>query len=389
MPIFNTDRTYEDGQKPSYPLFLGEPLSLNDGVDVQYPELEELILKQRSQMWHEKTVSMNADRVQFPNLPKNIQDISILNLAWQSQADSIAGRAPIQALAPFVSNPQLEELLIMWQYFEQIHSRAYQHIIKSVFPEPAKIRNEVARLEESMDRLQVVTAEFEKLENMGALYTISQNGQTGVSGFDLDCPKQRKEVLTQICKSVVSLYGMESIQFIVSFACTFALANQDVLTGTSDQVRKIAKDELLHIKFSLAILNILAREPETSELYEQCLKEMQAVLDSIVEAEKKWARFLFSEGRVIVGMNAELAIEYLDHLATLAYREIGLEYHTPVEENPIPWIETYLHPEKVQVAPQERDNTNYTIGSVVNDLSEVNDKDNEFLGFSESDFEVE
>ncbi len=377
MSVFNTNRKYEDGVTPSYPLFLGPNLSLSDGVDVTYKEIEDAIFLQRANFWHENSVDMSNDRIQFPTLPKTMQDISILNLAWQSNADSIAGRAPIAALIPFVSNPELEELLTYWQLFEQIHSRTYQHIIKTVFPDPAAVRNRVANLEQAMVRLDIITREFDKLVELGAEYTLGH--------IDANNKSHRKIVLKQIIKTVGALYAMESVQFMTSFACTFALANQKVLTGTCDQVKKIAKDEKLHISFGRIILNILSNEPDSAEIYKECLPFLKNVMDETIKAEYVWADYLFSEGRQIIGLNAVLTKEYIDYLATTAYADIGLVYDKPTTEHPINWIEGYLNPEKLQVAPQERDNTNYTIGSVKNDFGDL-DWDDGCMGFASADF---
>jgi len=385
MTIFNKERKYTDGTKQHYPLFLGEDLSLKDGIDVTYPQIEELIFKQRANFWHEQTVDMSKDRTQFPTLPVKMQDISVLNLAWQSNADSIAGRAPIAALMPFVTNPELEELLNYWQLFEQIHSRTYQHIIKTVFPDPAVIRNKVANLEQSMDRLEIITSEFTKLEGMGAVYTLYKSDERYNVVFDMSQPEIKKEIYTQIIRAVGALYAMESLQFMASFACTFALANQKVLTGTCDQVKKIAKDEKLHVSFGKAILDILAKDPTTAEIYKENLPYLKEVMDATVQAEYMWADYLFSEGRQVIGLNAILTKEYLDYLSTIAYADVGLVYGNPLHEHPINWVETYFNPEKVQVAPQERDNTNYTIGSVRNDLGELT-FDNGCMGFSSGDF---
>ncbi len=393
MSTFNRERIYEDGKKQHYPLFLGESLSLKDGIDVTYPQIEDLIFKQRTNFWHELTVDMSKDRTQFPTLPENMQDISILNLAWQSNADSIAGRAPIAALMPFVTNPELEELLNYWQLFEQIHSRTYQHIIKTVFPDPSVVRNRVANLEESMDRLEIVTNEFDRLEEMGAMYTIfsGPNAETIYDALgmksDIKSTNSRRQIYAQIIRAVGALYAMESIQFMASFACTFALANQKVLTGTCDQVKKIAKDEKLHISFGKAILDILSNDPETADIYEENLPFLKEVMDATVQAEYKWADYLFSEGRKVIGLNAVLTKEYIDYLATKSYSDVGLTYDNPTTEHPINWVESYLNPEKVQVAPQERDNTNYTVGSVLNDMGNIKqDEDGGVMGFKVSDF---
>ncbi|KAJ4689642.1 hypothetical protein HRR87_009276, partial [Exophiala dermatitidis] len=79
---------------------------------------------------------LEADKKQWPNLPQHIKNKTLLNLAWQTQADSIITRAPEDAILKLVSRPELEGMLIQWSYFENIHSRAYSNIIRNVLPNP-------------------------------------------------------------------------------------------------------------------------------------------------------------------------------------------------------------------------------------------------------------
>lgn len=371
--IFNRTRVYVDGETPSYPLFMGENLSLHDAIDTQYPELEKLALLQRDQFWKETEFDLTSDNTQWPSIPKNTQDIAIYNLSWQALGDSIVGRAPIMALMPFCTNPELEEVLVYWQFFEAIHSRSYQHIIRSVFPDPERVRNEMANLEEAMDRLDIVAREFEQLSKLSCYYTlIKDHGMACLKPIE----EFEKECRIQIIKTLAALYALESIQFFSSFACTFALARQDMLTGVADIVTLIAKDESLHTRFALQIMEILKRDPAWKDDFDIFETYFEETVLSIVEAEKRWAKFLLSEGRQIVGLNQALLIEYIDYLGTASMRAIGLSYPTPVNVNPIKWIDNYLKPEMVQVAPQERDIKNYRTGAMdgnVGDLSEFDD----------------
>ncbi|MFP9166786.1 hypothetical protein ACLI1Y_15565, partial [Enterococcus faecalis] len=77
----NWDHTNKD-------LFLGDSLGIADYVRVAHPELERLALLARSQFWTETEISLEADKKQWPNLPREIQEITLLNLAWQTQTDS-------------------------------------------------------------------------------------------------------------------------------------------------------------------------------------------------------------------------------------------------------------------------------------------------------------
>ncbi len=387
--LFNKSRQYTNGETPKYPLFLGQGMSLHDMVDTTFPEIENLALTQRAQYWIETETDLSSDQMQWPTLPVNIQDIAVLNLAWQSHGDSIAGRAPIMAIMPFVTNPELEELINQWQYFEQIHSRTYQHIIRSIFPDPERIRNKVANLEQSMDRLEAITREFDKLSQLAALHTLIElNSITHyeaciISNSDIDMDDDAEEIFKYACKkqlvkAFASLYALESIQFFASFACTFKLADEKVMSGTADLLKLIAKDEALHTRFTMEILNTLKRDEEFAPIFDELVPFFEEVMYEIVGAEYKWADYLFSEGRKMVGLNAVLMKEYVDYLATGAFAAVGMKYNKPMSEHPLPWVEFYLNPSMVQVAPQERDNGNYRVGQIDGDMSGVDLSEYEF-----------
>jgi ribonucleoside-diphosphate reductase beta chain len=391
--LFNSSRKYVEGENPKYPLFFGEGMSLHDMVDTTYPEIEELALLQRSQYWIETEVDLSSDQLQWPTLPENIQDIAVLNLAWQSHADTIAGRAPIMAIMPFVTNPELEELINQWQYFEQIHSRTYQHIIRSIFNDPERVRDRVANLEQAMDRLEIVQREFDRLHNLASFHTLIENGSINVvqaclladikvnAGMETQTHEDFKhECKVQLVKALGALYALESIQFFASFACTFKLADMQVMSGTADLLKLIAKDEALHTRFTMQIMNTLKTDLEWAPIFDELTPYFEEVMYEVVKAEKTWGKYLFSEGRKVVGLNSALICEYVDYLATGAFTAVGLTYNAPLKDHPLPWVEFYLDSTMVQVAPQERDNGNYRVGQVDGDVSDVDFDDFDFDG---------
>ncbi|WP_046969787.1 ribonucleotide-diphosphate reductase subunit beta, partial [Luteibacter rhizovicinus] len=133
-------------------LFLGDSLGIADYVRVAHPELERLALLQRSQFWTETEISLEADKKQWPNLPREIQEITLLNLAWQTQTDSFISRAPEAAIMPLVSRPELEGMLKQLSYFEDLHSRAYSNIIRNVLTDPAEFIDSVTKNQEAFAR---------------------------------------------------------------------------------------------------------------------------------------------------------------------------------------------------------------------------------------------
>lgn len=372
--LYNMQRQFGENITQRYPLFLGERMGLHDVVDTTYPEIEKLVLLQRSQFWTETEVDLSKDVQQWDSLSTNEQDVSILNLAWQSQADTIAGRAPLLALLPLVTNPEMEELVNWWQTFEQIHTRSYQHIIRTVFPDPERVRDSVAMNEKAQKRLGILADCFEELHYISAQFTLDSYDGNPYKTYS------KNAVQLAIIRALASLYALESIQFFCSFACTFALAELGIMTGISDILRLIAKDEALHTRFTHAIISILRKDPEWADLVEQVLQnEFHAIMGAVEDLESDWADYLFSEGRSILGLNAESLKDYGAYLRGGAVRALGLppiEGRPIVDRNPLPWINQYLDPSMIQVAPQERDVTNYRVGSVdgnVGDLEEFDD----------------
>lgn len=360
--IFNDQRLFNGGTQV-YPLFMGERMGLHDMVDTTYPQIEDLALLQRSQYWTETEIDLSKDKLQWSSLKSNEQDISILNLSWQSLGDTVAGRAPLLSILPFVTNPELEELLNWWQIFEQIHSRAYQHIIRTVFPDPERVRDAVAQNENAMSRLSVLTTSFEELNLLSAQYTMdSYKGNPYLT-------HSKREYQLVIIKALASLYALESIQFFASFACTFGLAELNIMTGVADELRLIAKDEALHTRFTHAIINIIRKDPEYADILAEVEAHFHDTLHKVELLEREWATYLFSEGRHIIGLNADLLIEYIRYLRTTAIKAIGFDDRVDIHgegsiKNPLPWMDKYLDPKIIQVAPQERNITSYRIGSI-------------------------
>ena len=186
----------------------------------------------------------------------------------------------------------------------------------------------------------------------------------------------RREIMKKLFLSIVATYGLESMQFYCSFACTFALAEQDVLMGFSDNLKLIAKDEALHTRMSLAVFKILMSDPEWNSVIDECLADGGKILDEVRLAEVKWGQYLFSEGRQTMGLNSHLLDEYLAYVSSSAYKAIGFDVNFDHgKTNPIPWIDKYLNPLKIQVAPQERQITNYRVGSIDGNIGDLSDID--------------
>lgn len=334
------------------PLFLGEDLGLQEYTNPTYPVLNELALLQRSQYWTETEIDMSKDTAQWQELSQETQDITVLNLSWQTMADSIVGRAPFSVLMPVISNPEYEGMMVQWGFFENLHSRAYSNIIQTVFPNPEEIIEKIKENAKAFKRLEPIINLFDELHHMNMMRDLE------LKMYD------EREHIKLIYKTMYAIYALESMQFYCSFACTFALAEQDILQGFASNLKMIAKDEALHTRMSLEVLRIEQSKPENKEIFAEIKADVLKIMQAVMSAEREWGEYIFSEGRSVIGLNAGLLDEYLCYIAAKSFKAVDLEvdFDAP-ESNPIPWIDTWLNPDLVQVAPQELQITNYRVGS--------------------------
>ena len=169
-----------------------------------------------------------------------------------------------------------------------------------------------------------------------------------------------------------SVNALEAIRFYVSFACTFAFAERELMEGNSKIIRLIARDENLHLSSTQHILNLWAKgkdDPEMAEIAKECEVEARAIFLNAVQQEKEWAAFLFANGSMI-GLNEEILCQYVEYIANQRMSAIGLGQPFDIASNPLPWMNNYLSSDNVQVAPQESEISSYLVGQIDSEVSE-------------------
>ncbi|OYQ72572.1 ribonucleotide-diphosphate reductase subunit beta [Wohlfahrtiimonas sp. G9077] len=352
--IFNQDNSaWQTGR---YPLVLGEALGLYDSVNVPYPKLFDLYKLQKSMDWTEDEVNLEQSRMDLLNCSKNNYDIMVKTLAFQWELDSVAARAIAPLFAPFVSNSELWAMLSKQSEVENLHALTYSEIIRQCISDPKEVFQEVMKNDEVLNRSTTVIETFNELSKYGALYKLGQ--------VDKNDPKLKQVVL----KGFVALYCLEKVEFMSSFACTFALAEQNIFQGIAKLVQKIAQDEQVHVMMDEAILEILLADEEWQVVLSEIRGDVENIIREVIEQEFSWNKYLFSENRSIVGLNETLLNEWVLYNAQDLYRFLGVDNPYPViKTKPLVWMDNWLDLNKTQNANQESDNTNYRLNSVLDD----------------------
>jgi len=146
-----------------------------------------------------------------------------------------------------------------------------------------------------------------------------------------------------------------------SFAITFGIAELGFFQGIAQLVVLIARDEMLHAKGGMHILSIEFKN--NPEAYKRVKPKIEEVFNEILEQERQWTNYLFSEGREILRLNANLVFDYVKFRAAKVANTLDIEFESP-KEDPLPYMSRYLDSSKVQVAAQEMQLSSYLLNSI-------------------------
>jgi ribonucleoside-diphosphate reductase beta chain len=331
------------------PLFFGEKLNIQRYDKFRYSNIFGFFKQQLGFFWRPEEVSLTKDIVDFGNMTEHEKFIFTKNLAYQTLLDSAQSRG-IPHLLEDCSNPEFEAHAKAWEFYETIHSYAYTYIIKNVYSEPSEIFDNILDDEQIVKRATSVSYHYDQLID-------------SIGDESLDAKKK------QLYLTLVSINILEGIRFYVSFACSYAFAENQKMEGNAKIISLINRDENLHLGGTQLILNLLREKEEEGfkHIVEECEETVINMFRDAAEEEMEWAKYLFKDGSML-GLNDEILIQYMKYLTNKRMKAVGLEPIFDKVQNPISWINAWTSSKGVQEAPQETEKQAYLIGSIEQDV---------------------
>ncbi|MCL1125724.1 class Ia ribonucleoside-diphosphate reductase subunit beta [Shewanella surugensis] len=358
------------------PMFMGQSVNVARYDQQKYEVFEKLIEKQLSFFWRPEEVDVSKDKIDYNALPEHEKHIFISNLKYQTLLDSIQGRSPNVAFLPLVSLPELETWIETWSFSETIHSRSYTHIIRNIVNNPSIIFDDIVVNEEILKRATDIAKYYDDLIELTQAFNLLGEGTHSIHGQDRVI--NQREIKKSLYLCMVSVNVLEAIRFYVSFACSFAFAERNVMEGNAKIIRLIARDEALHLNSTQHILKIMAGgkdDPEMGEIASECEQQAYDIFVKAAEQEKDWAEYLFKDGSMI-GLNEQILCQYVEYITNERMKAVNLTPHYEERSNPLPWMKNWLESDSVQVAPQEVEVSSYLVGQIDASVDE-----SEFLDF--------
>jgi|TARA_R110000772_G_scaffold146572_3_gene256743 ribonucleoside-diphosphate reductase beta chain len=351
------------------PMFLGNSVNVARYDQQRYMAFEKLIEKQLSFFWRPEEIDVSKDRADWQSLTDSEKHIFISNLKYQTLLDSMAARSVNAVLLPLVSLPEVETWVETWAFSETIHSRSYTHILRNLFSDPSEVFDDIMVNPAILKRASSIAKYFDAVIITTQLLQSQGPGSYEVDGNTIEVSERKLK--ERLFLAICSVNALEAIRFYVSFACSFAFAERELLEGNAKIIKLIARDEALHLTGTQHMLNnwMSGRDdPEMQEIATTLREEGKQIFMDVVEQEKEWADYLFKDGSMI-GLNAAILKQYIEYISNQRLSAIGFDAPFDIKSNPLPWMNSYLVSDNVQVAPQETEISSYLVGQVDSSVS--------------------
>ena len=366
MTVFNSEQV----DTKSQPMFFGAPLGVQRYDSYKYPVFEKLNNQMLGYFWRPEEVSLQKDRGDYQSLRPEQKHIFTSNLKYQILLDSVQGRGPGMALAPYCALPELEGALNTWQFMEMIHSRSYTYIIKNIYPNPSEVFDTILDDQRILARASSVTRAYDEFLEVAQEWGTGCMWEPVMSG-NTTKEWQERELKRKLYLAVANVNILEGIRFYVSFACSFAFGELKLMEGSAKIISLISRDENQHLVLTQQMIKNWQKgdDPVMQEIVEQEKDTVTEMFRNAVEEEKEWAQYLFKDGTMI-GLNDKLLIKYVEWIANKRMRAVGLQplYDAPIKNNPLPWTEHWISSKGLQVAPQETEVESYIVGGIKQDV---------------------
>lgn len=353
--IFDVNKNY---RSTTGSVFLESNPGLFDSINKTMPTVWALYKKLKTLDWDENEQDYSQCMVEFETGDKSDTEKLIMTLAWQWETDSLAAHHILPLLAPFVSNSVVWAAYCRIQDNEVLHGLTYSEIVRGSFRNPDEVMTTILARIEPLKRMKAVADVMSETMRVGSMINLGQ--------ISRDDPIARDTVM----KFLIALFAMERVQFMISFAVTFAFAETGRYVPIGKIVQKICNDEFnIHVEVGREILRNELSTKVGRESYERIKAEAAVIVKEIGDTEINFARnVLFADGKELAGCNADLMVDFGRFCLTDVYNELpGIDNpFGNVTKNPAGYMDDWVNLDNNQGAPQEEKTMNYLLGGFVN-----------------------
>lgn len=270
--------------------------------------------------WMPNEISMSADIAQWkdPNAFSDDERLIIKRaLGFFASADSLVANNLVLAVYRHITNPECRQYLLRQAFEEALHTHAYQYIVESLGMDEAEVFNMYREVKSVHDK---------------AAWSLPYTQSLADPMFNTGTPEDDQRLL----RDLVAFYVVfEGIFFYVGFVQLLSFGRQNRLTGASEQIQYIMRDESMHMNFGIDVINqIKIENPHLwTEAFQEEIKDM---VREATDLEIAYAHDTMPRG--VLGLNANMFHDYMHFIANRRCNQIGIPDIFPGATNPFPWM---------------------------------------------------
>lgn len=238
------------------------------------------------------------------------------NLGFFSTAESLVGNNLVLAIFKHVTNAECRQYLLRQAFEEAVHSHTFLYVVDSMGLDEGEVFNMYHEVP-SIARKDAFETELTAEVLSGDFSTATFEGAQA------------------FLKNLIGYYLiMEGVFFYTGFVMMLSFHRRNLMTGIGEQFQYILRDETIHLNFGIDLINgIKAENPHLwSPEFQQA---MIGRVKQAVELELDYAADCLPAG--IMGLNAGLFRDYVQHIADRRLERIGLPMQYG-SSNPFPWM---------------------------------------------------
>lgn len=293
-------------------------IDVNQLMPLKYDWAWEHYLNGCQNNWLPQEVPMARDIATWrgDTLSDDERHVILRNLGFFSTAESLVANNIILAIFRHVTNPECRQYLLRQAFEEAIHTHAFHYIVESLGLDGASVF--------TMHREVNAIAGKDEFE-MELTAGILEPGFTTATTAGAQ----------QFLENLVGYYViMEGIFFYSGFAMMLSFHRQNRMTGVGQQFQYILRDESTHLNFGVDLINGIVSE--NPSLWTPAFRDrMRSHIERAVTLEIAYAEDCLPRG--ILGLNAGLFRDYVQHIADRRLERIGLSPRYG-SSNPFPWM---------------------------------------------------
>ncbi len=358
------------------PMFLGTGKNTQRFDDPKIPFFDKSNDTQQGFDWKHDEIPLIADTADFKSVLSAPEKFIITrNLQKLIFLDSIQGRGPLMIFGQITTLPELENVILTWEYFEGAkHSRTYTEMLRAYYDRPDEIFDESFELPELMKIAKKIRSVYDR-----AYFNVINYVYKEQRGLEYT-QKEMYDLKASILMVWVEINILEGMRFYPGFAAMWGFKEaRGLMSGLSENLQFICRDENEHLALTQFVLKLLKKDD--SEGFTEVYKDLQSQIeDRFYEAyfeECDWTDYMFSTGSYI-GMNGEILKDYLNHITIRRMKAVGIKpdrekFDRYILKNNLPWIASYINMDKNEKLPQEEKILNYVTGAVDQDMNGLTD----------------